>query len=213
LAAPRGFSRTSWSQIFARGRLATVPAPASPLIFHSFPQRSIHLELRYHRQDTVMHRRTFLIAAAALGAAPQLARAHSFDAGSLHIGRPWTRPTARGQNAAGYLSITNRGAAADALLAVQCSLATHVTLHASSMSGGVMSMRAVASVAIPAGGTASFAPGGLHIMFEGLRAPFTDGAMIPATLRFQRAGAVPVRFRVQVMAPAAGGHDMLGMAH
>lgn len=160
-----------------------------------------------------MHRRTFLIAAVALGAAPQLARGHSFDAGALHIDHPWTRPTARGQNAAGYLSISNSGATPDALLGVQCALATRMTLHASSMAGGIMSMRAVAIVPIPAGGTATFAPGGLHVMFEGLRAPFADGATVPAALRFQRAGVVPVRFRVQAMAPAAGGHDMHGMAH
>ena len=160
-----------------------------------------------------MHRRTFLILAAALGAGPGLARGHSFDVGALHIDHPWTRPTARGQNAAGYLSIQNRGRVADSLVGAQCALASRTTLHVSSMAGGIMSMRPVASVAVPAGGTVTFAPGGLHIMFEGLRAPFADGATIPATLRFQRAGVVPVRFRVQASAPAAGGHDMHGMPH
>jgi copper(I)-binding protein len=166
-----------------------------------------------------MHRRTFLIAAAAFGAVPHLAHAHGFDAGTLHIGHPWTRPTLRGQNAAGYLSLENRGNAADALIGVQCPLAMQATLHASSMAGGIMSMRAVAAIPVAPGRRVTLAPGGLHIMFESLRGPFADGALIAATLRFRRAGPVPVQFRVQRIAPTAGGHSghgghaMPGMGH
>jgi copper(I)-binding protein len=161
-----------------------------------------------------MHRRTFLAAAGGLLVLPSLALATDYTRGALHIAGPWTRPAAAGQNAAGYLTIHNTGHAADALVAVHCSLAAHVTLHASSMQGGVSSMQMLTQIPVGPGATVTLAPGGLHIMFEGLRAALTPGAAIAATLTFQRAGTVPVRFAVQggrIGAPPMAG--MPGMSH
>ena len=158
-----------------------------------------------------MNRRSFLISAALVAAAPSLARAHSFTLGDLHIGHPWTRPTAAGQNAAGYMTLQNNGAQAEALVRVECAAARRATLHSTTMGNGVMFMREVPFIAVPPHGQVAIAPGGFHIMLEGLRAPFTLGQRVPATLVFRRAGRVAVQFVVQAAAPA--GHDaMPGMA-
>jgi copper(I)-binding protein len=162
-----------------------------------------------------MHRRTFLAAAGGLFVLPSLALARDYTLGALHIAGPWTRSAAAGQNAAGYLTIHNAGTHGDALTAVHCSLAAHVTLHASSMQAGVASMQTLAQIPIGPGATVALAPGGLHIMFEGLRAALAPGAMIAVTLTFQHAGTVPIRFAVQApprrAAPPMAG--MPGMSH
>jgi copper(I)-binding protein len=152
-------------------------------------------------------RRDVLAGLALLGA-PGLARA--VTVGSLTIEGPWTRPTAAGQNAAGYLMITNAGQA-DALTRVECRLARRVTLHESRMTNGVMSMRAVTEIPVPARGHVMLSPGGLHIMLEQISRPFAPHGVVPGVLVFRRAGRVPVAFAVQTAAPGSGA--MPGMHH
>jgi copper(I)-binding protein len=162
-----------------------------------------------------MHRRSFLAAAGGfIAMAPTVARGSVYTLGALNISDPWTRPSAAGQNAAGYMTIHNSGHAADALTAVHCSLATRVTLHSTSMRGGIASMLTLTQIPVGPGATVALAPGGLHIMFESLRAVLTPGAMIAATLSFQHAGTIPVRFAVQAARrPAPPMAGMPGMSH
>jgi periplasmic copper chaperone A len=66
----------------------------------------------------------------------------------------------------------------------------------------MMSMRPVpGGVEIPANGTVKFAPGGYHLMFMDIDAPFADGQEIPVTLTFEKAGPVEASLKV-----AAAGH-------
>ena len=48
-------------------------------------------------------------------------------------------------------------------------------------------------------------PGGLHVMFMGIKAPFKEGESFPATLNFEKAGAVDVQFNVEAFRPANQG--------
>lgn len=69
---------------------------------------------------------------------------------------------------------------------------------------------------IAPGETLLLQPGGNHVMFLGLKAPFAPGQSIPATLRFEKAGEVPVSFKVEPLgAPASGqtGHGHSGHGH
>lgn len=160
-----------------------------------------------------MHRRAFLFAAAGLAGLPWTASAQPAGVRILH---PWVRPTARGQNAAGYMTVSNLGRAPDALLRVECAAATRVSLHESRMAAGVMSMQPLARATVPAGGQLDFAPGGPHVMLEGLRAALVEGQRVPAVLVFQRAGRVRIEFRVQAAGPAMAPMDMgsmPGMSH
>jgi periplasmic copper chaperone A len=154
-----------------------------------------------------------MLAATALVVAPPLL-AHGVAAGALAIGHPWSRETAPGQNAGGgFLTITNKGKTEDRLLAATSPAAADVQIHMMKVEDGVMRMRQVTGgLAIPAGGTLQLKPGGYHIMFMGLKKPFKQGDMIPATLVFARQGKVAVRFKVQPIASTApmerghGGH-------
>jgi hypothetical protein len=69
-------------------------------------------------------------------------------------------------------------------------------------------MREVKGYEIPAGGAFELKPGGAHLMFVNISAPFKEGASVPALLGFERAGEVKVEFRVG--RPAAPSHEHKG---
>ena len=73
------------------------------------------------------------------------------------------------------------------------------------MNAGVMEMRKLEAVPIPAGAVVTLAPGGLHLMFFDLAGPFAAGESVPVTLQFERAGAVEAVLSVQRDAPSGGG--------
>jgi copper(I)-binding protein len=52
--------------------------------------------------------------------------------------------------------------------------------------------------------TANIEPGGLHIMFLGLKRPLEKGERFKATLVFEKAGPIEVEFVVEAM--GAGEH-------
>ena len=62
-----------------------------------------------------------------------------------------------------YFDLINEGGA-DTLLSARANISERVELHDHLHEGGVMKMRKVDSVTIPANDTVSFASGGLHIM-------------------------------------------------
>ena len=49
---------------------------------------------------------------------------------------------------------------------------------------------------IPPGASVTLAPGGSHLMFIGINAPFSDGEHIAAALMFEKAGKIDVTFDV-----------------
>jgi copper(I)-binding protein len=74
--------------------------------------------------------------------------------------------------------------------------AARAELHESAMAGMVMKMRPLSAVAIPAGQSVAFAPGGMHIMLLGLKAPLREGQSFPLTLTFAKAGTQTVTVAV-----------------
>ncbi len=130
--------------------------------------------------------------------------AHSFQAGDLSIGHPWTRATPTGAStAAGYLKITNNGKASDTLIAATAEGADKVEVHEMSMDNDVMRMRQLKDgIEIKPGETLELKPSGFHLMMIGLRTQFKQGDMVKGTLSFEKAGTVDVEFKVE---PLGGG--------
>jgi hypothetical protein len=98
---------------------------------------------------------------------------------------------------AAYLTITS--AAGDRLVGVEvpASVAARAEIHEDATdSPGVMRMRVVPRVDLPAGKTVTFEPGLRHVMLVGLAQPLVAGHSFEMTLRFERAG--PVRVRVPI---------------
>lgn len=147
-------------------------------------------------------RRSTLVAALALAASyPRVASAHEAKAGALAISHAWARATPGGAKVGAlYFTVANSGAEADRLTGVSTESAERCEIHLSETSGGVMEMRMVDGVAVPAGGKAEFAPQGAHVMLMGLKAPLKKGQRFPATLHFEKAGDVTVEVVVQGIA-------------
>ena len=113
----------------------------------------------------------------------------------------WSRPAAQGSTGVGFMTLVNPGTKADALIAVQSPAAREVQVHLSSVSGGMASMQAVASTPLSAGGRVTFAPGGYHLMFLGLKRPLKVGDSLATTLVFASGARVTARFVVGLTAP------------
>ena len=124
--------------------------------------------------------------------------------GDLSLSGAFTRATLPSAMAGGgFVAITNNGAAADRLLSATSPAAKMVQLHEMKMEGDQMKMAEQAEgIEIPAGETVQLAPGGLHIMFMGLNAPFVEGETVPVTLTFEKAGTVEIE--LQVLGVSAG---------
>lgn len=128
--------------------------------------------------------------------------------GDIDIRAAWARATPPRPPVGGaYLTLTNGGAEPDHLIGASSEVAKTVELHTHIKDGDVMRMAALSSVELPPGRTVSFAPGGLHVMLIGLRAPLKDGTSFPLVLEFARAGKVTVSVDVRPVGaagPAAG---------
>lgn len=122
-------------------------------------------------------------------------------AGPIKIEGAWARPAPAGlPTSAAYLVIRNTGRTPATLEAV-ATPAARASVHQSMDHGGMMSMQPMGPLMIPAGGSVTLKPGGLHIMLEDLKRPLTVGERLPLTLRFKSAGAVHVDAAVRPTAP------------
>lgn len=128
-------------------------------------------------------------------------------AGDISLDHPWSRATPAGAPVgAGYVTLKNSGAAADKLVSATADVARKVEVHEMAMDNGVMKMRPVNGLEIPAGQSVELKPGGYHIMFMGLKQQLKAGDTVKGVLTFEKAGAVPVEFKVEAMGAGQPGH-------
>lgn len=127
--------------------------------------------------------------------------AQSGDA-NLHIASPWARATPPVATVgAVYLEI-HAASTADTLLGATTPAADRVEMHTTVDNNGTLQMRPVERVPVEPGKTTSLRPGGLHLMLMGLKAPLDEGAKVPVTLRFEKAGELTVEASVLKGPPA-----------
>jgi hypothetical protein len=93
----------------------------------------------------------------------------------------WVRATVPGQQVAGaYLTI--RSARAAKLVGVRSAVAKSAEIHSMSNDGGVMRMRKLDGLALPAGERVALEPGGNHIMLLDIERQLQPGEKVPLTL-------------------------------
>ena len=139
-------------------------------------------------------------------------QAQEVKAGDLVITQVWSRATPGGAKiAGGYLTIENKGTAADRLIAASGDIAGRVEIHEMAMNNGVMTMRPLEKgLEIEPGKTVKLAPGGYHLMLMDLKNPLKQGEKVPLELQFEKAGKVAVSLDVQgvgAQGPAGAGHS------
>lgn len=139
--------------------------------------------------------RRFAVAAAFFCAA---ATVNAADAkiGAIKIDDVWVRSGQAGQMTAAFMEIKNKGSA-DKLVSASSDAAKVTELHASNTTNGVMSMRKVDAMDIPADGELKLKSGGYHIMLIGLTRSLTAGENLPIKLKFEKAGEVTVDAKVK----------------
>ena len=92
---------------------------------------------------------------------------------------------------AAYVTITNTGNQADRLVSASCTCASSASLHTMAMKDGVMEMgEPKDGFAIAPGQSIVFAPGGNHIMLQGVTAHPKEGDTVKLTLNFEKAGPI-----------------------
>ncbi len=124
------------------------------------------------------------------------ADARDYKLGALSIEHPWARLTIANRPAAGYMKIINHGAGPDRVVSANSPLANRVELHTHTMIDGVMKMRPVGTIEVPAKGEVEFAPGGLHLMIMGLRETPKPGEILLISVVFEQAGSIDLEFNV-----------------
>ncbi len=132
----------------------------------------------------------------------------------VQVADAWARASAgAATTGAAYVSMT-AGEQADRLTGVSTPVAQTAEVHESTAEGGIMRMRAVPELDIPAGKTVKLAPGRYHIMMSGLHHPLKAGESFPLTLTFAHAAPITVTVNVRPIGAATmPDHTMGGMDH
>ena len=135
---------------------------------------------------------------------PALALAGSAD---VVVESPWSRASiGTARPGVAYMTIRNTGSDPVTLTGIATPAAAMPMIHRSTTDAkGVASMAPAGDLTIPAGGSITLEPGGLHAMLMKLTGPLTEGATYPLTLIFSDGGTVEVE--VPVLGPAARGPD------
>ncbi len=118
------------------------------------------------------------------------------QAADIAVGDPYAREVPPGQpNSAVFMSLENQSAQDRALVAAESPAAEVVELHTHVNENGMMKMRRVERIDIPAGKTVTLKPGGLHVMLIGLKEPLEQGTTVDLTLIYDDGS------KTHVMAP------------
>jgi len=114
---------------------------------------------------------------------------------AVRIIEPWARASVLSSRpVAVYLTIES--VHNDRLISVESPIADRVTIHATQSNDGVSRMMHLSALDLPSGRSVVLAPGGTHLMLVGQTERLSEGAQIPVTLRFEKAGEVSITVRV-----------------
>lgn len=133
---------------------------------------------------------------AALASAAILAACGAASADTVRVTDGYVRAPLGGSDVtAGYGVIT--AASDDALIAATSPQVGQIELHTHEHDNGVMRMRQVSAIELPAGEAVTLKPGGLHLMLFGVDEALAAGDTVEITLDFRTAPdqtlSVPVR--------------------
>jgi periplasmic copper chaperone A len=133
------------------------------------------------------------------------------------VSEPWVRASVPQQKATGaFMKLTSKDGAK--LVAAKSPAAAVVEIHEMTMENNIMKMRALPSLALPAGKTVELRPGSYHVMLIDLKAQVKDGDTVPVTLTVESADGKRSDIEVKALvkplnAAAAKTDEHKGMKH
>lgn len=102
----------------------------------------------------------------------------------VEVSRAWARATAPGQDTgAAYMELKSPSDLT--LVKVETAAADAVEIHKMTMKNGVMEMRMLEALELPAGKVVKLEPGGFHLMLFDLKKPLKIGESVGTTLHFK----------------------------
>ena len=128
------------------------------------------------------------------------------NAGELLVSEAYIRGLPPGQTVtAAFMTIRNGYDHDCRLLGAASPVASRAELHQHSHQDGVMSMRRVPELRIPAGSQVNLKPGGYHLMLFGLQTPLVDGEAYSLSLVFENCPDVQLNVPVRDVLREGGG--------
>lgn len=141
-----------------------------------------------------------LLNIAALSCALGLA---SVASAQVTVNDPWVRGTVAQLKATGaFMQLT--ATEASRLVGVASPVAGTVEIHEMKMDAGVMKMRPITGLDLPAGKMVELRPGGYHVMLIDLKQPIAEGATVPLTLTVETKAGKRSTIEVQASVRALG---------
>lgn len=126
----------------------------------------------------------------------------------VQVQDPWIRGMVETQQVTGaFMRLTSARAAK--LVGVSTPAAGMAEIHQTRMEGGVMRMRPVESIELPAGQAVELKPGGYHVMLMQVKPALQEGQSVPLTLQFESGGkreSVTVQVPVKALSGPAQAH-------
>nr|WP_294838183.1 copper chaperone PCu(A)C [uncultured Methylotenera sp.] len=159
--------------------------------------------LQHHLQPS-LHQGGYLKLMLHYGLALLLAAAatlsHAQDSVSIH--NPWVKATYPGQNvSAGYMTLTSANEAT--LLKITSDISDSVEIHSMKMENGVMKMRMLPILQLPAGKPYKLEPSGFHLMLFDLKKPLVDAQTVNFELTFKNSQNVEFKQNVKAIVKSA----------
>lgn len=119
--------------------------------------------------------------------AASLLAVSSLALADVTIDNPWVRATAMNAKATGaFMNLTST--TGGTLLSAKSPVTPVVEVHEMAMDGGVMKMRQIPKLPLPAKQAVELKPGSYHIMLMDLKAPIKAGDKVPLTLTVEEGG-------------------------
>jgi copper(I)-binding protein len=117
----------------------------------------------------------------------------------MEVQEAWARPGADGRMSAAYFLISNFNSEDDVLISIETDVAQNAEVHESyEREEGMMSMREVPRLDLPAQSTVRFEQGGLHVMLMQLTRQLSDGDTFELTLTFEKNDPITVEIPVRL---------------
>jgi len=131
-------------------------------------------------------------------------------ANGVEVRDAYARAVPPGQsNSAMFMQLTNDSGTDRALVGAESPVCKAAELHTHIHQGGMMMMRRIDRIDLPAGKTVALQPGGLHVMLIGLKRLLVPGESVDLTLIFADGSRQLVKGPVRRigMPPMGGFHE------
>lgn len=126
----------------------------------------------------------------------------------VQVTQPYARAVVASQlNSGVFMTLSNSGQADHAIVKISGTVARAVEMHGHLNDNGILRMRPMAKITIPAGGETRLQPGGMHVMLIGLNQTLEAGGTVRIELSFEDGSRKIISAPVKGVQAMMHGHD------